>query len=249
MRFIVMHKVDAVMEAGEPPDPEIIQGMGALVQSSLRDGVFLNGAGLHPSARRARLRCVAGECTISKGPYAGENELVASFVMISAKSFDAAVEHARRLAAALGDCEIEVGPVVEAWDLGLMPQPPNAPERFLLLCKATADDEAGTTADKHGAAVQKFSAGFDADGAVLAADSIAPSKRASRLKAGKARTWVDGPFAESKELIAGFSMLELPGKTEALAWAERYAAILGDSSEVDVLELQPPVTGKGAQSS
>ena len=54
MRFIVMHKVDAHMEAGAPPNQDIIENMGALVQSSLRQGVFLNGAGLHPSTRRAR---------------------------------------------------------------------------------------------------------------------------------------------------------------------------------------------------
>jgi len=59
MRFIVMHKVDAKMEAGGPPSPEIIEKMGELVQSSLRSGVFLNAAGLHRSAARARLKSKA----------------------------------------------------------------------------------------------------------------------------------------------------------------------------------------------
>jgi hypothetical protein len=87
----------------------------------------------------------------------------------------------------------------------------------------------------------KLAEGFANDGAVLAADSLAPSARASRsapAAAGK-RTWVDGPFAESKELIAGFSLLELPDKAEALAWADRYAAILVES-EVDVREVHEP---------
>jgi len=238
MRFIVMHKVDANMEAGGPPSQHIMQSMGALVQGSMKEGVFLNGAGLHRSARRARLKCVGGDCSVTTGPYSGENELVASFVMISASSTDAAVGHARRLAAALGDCEIEVGPVVEPWDLGMMPKPSGVPERFLLLCKANADDERGNGAPaKHRAAVKKLSEGFDGDGAVLAADSLAPSSKASRAApAPGKRTWVDGPFAETKELIAGFSLLELPTKTEALAWADRYAAILVDC-EVDVREV------------
>ena len=47
------------------------------------------------------------------------------------------------------------------------------------------------------------------------------------------RSWVDGPFAESKELVAGYSILEVPSKRDALAWADRYAAIL-DGNEVDV---------------
>jgi len=62
-----------------------------------------------------------------------------------------------------------------------------------------------------------------------------PSAKGSRLPLGRPgkQTWVDGPFAESKELIAGFSILELPTKDDALEWAERYAAILG-RNEVDV---------------
>ena len=51
---------------------------------------------------------------------------------------------------------------------------------------------------------------------------------------------MDGPFAESKELIAGFSLLELPSKAEVIAWADRYAAILGDN-EVDIREVHAPV--------
>jgi len=241
MRYIVMHKVDANMEAGGPPSQEIIQNMGALVQGSLKEGVFLNGAGLHRSARRARLKCVGGDCTVTHGPYSGSNELVASMTMLSAKSFDDAIAHARTLAGSLGDVEIEIGPVVEPWDLGLMPKPAAAPERFLLLCKSTAADEAGGTAGKHAAAVKKLSASFSDNAAVLAAESLAPSARGARLSPpgqGK-RVWVDGPFAESKELIAGFSLLSLPSKAEALAWADRYSAILGDN-EVDVREVNDP---------
>jgi len=243
MRFIVMHKVDANMEAGGPPSQEIISQMGALVQGSLKSGVFLNGAGLHRSARRVRLESLAGETKVTPGPYTGKNELVASFTMLSAKSLDAAVAHARTLAASLGDVEIEVGPIVEPWDLGLMPKPASSPERFLLLCKSTPGDESGDTAEKHAAAVKALAATFHNDAAVLAADSLAPSARGARLSSvgagqGK-RVWVDGPFTESKEMIAGFSLLSLPSKAEALAWADRYAAILGDI-EVDVREMNEP---------
>jgi hypothetical protein len=242
MRFMVMHKVDANMEAGGPPSQEIVSSMGALVQGSLKDGVFLNGAGLHRSARRARLECAAGDCTVTHGPYTGTNELVSAFTMISAKSMDDAISHARRLASELGDAEIEVGPVVEPWDLGLMPKPEKAPERFLLLTKATPSDETSRTGAKHAAAVQKLAASFKAEAAILAADSLAPSSKGARLCAsekGAKRVWVDGPFAESKELIAGFSLLSLPSKADALKWADRYAAILIDA-EVDVREVNDP---------
>jgi len=240
MRFLVMHSVDAKMEAGSPPDPEIITKMGALVQGSLREGVFLNGAGLHRSARRARLECRGGQCQEARGPYEGKNELVAAFTMISAQSMDAALGHAKTLASQLGDVDIEVGPVVEPWDLGLMAKPDKAPERFLLLTKSTAADERDGGAARHAAAVEHLAASLPADAAILAAESLGPSSKGARLRAdpkGK-RIWVDGPFAESKELIAGFSLLELPSKADAIAWADRYAAILVDSN-VDVREVNP----------
>jgi hypothetical protein len=243
MRFIVMHKVDARMEAGGPPDQDIIRDMGELVQGSLKNGTFLNGAGLHPSAKRVRVERGAGKTHVERGPYAGKNELVAAVTMLSAPNMEAAIEHAETLADALGSKrEIEVGPVVEPWDLGLMPKPEgNRPERFLLLTKATAADEAADTAPQHLAATRVLAAKLDGRGAVLAAESFAPSSRGSRLGSGAKgqRSWVDGPFAESKELIAGFSLLSLPSKTEALAWADRYAAILGDN-EVDIRVVHEP---------
>jgi hypothetical protein len=238
MRFIVMHKVDANMEAGGPPSQKIIQEMGQLVMGSKQAGVFLNGAGLHRSARRAR---VEPGGLVTQGPYRGKNELVASFVMISAKSLDAAVGHAKTLSKELGNIEIEVGPVVEPWDLGMMDKPAVAVERFLLLCKSTAADESTDTSSQHAQAVRSLSASMKDDGAVLAAETLAPSRSGARLAApgSELRAWVDGPFAESKELIAGFSLLELPSKAEALAWADRYAAIL-EVNEIDVRQVYAP---------
>ncbi|HTA88101.1 MAG TPA: YciI family protein [Polyangiaceae bacterium] len=240
MRFMIMHKVDANMEAGGPPSPQIIQGMGALVQESLKNNVFLTGAGLHRSAKRARLTCRAGECSLEHGPYAGKNELLASFAMITAKSLADATEHARKYARARGDVELEIGLVVEPWDLGVMPKPSGeVAQRYLLLIKADADFERGISAQPaHEAALAELQRSLGADGALLASDTLAPSSKGARLSpagSGK-RTWVDGPFAETKELIAGFSILEVPSKEAALAWADRYAAVLGDN-QVDVRVL------------
>src|SRR5687768_3563646 len=144
MKYIVMHKVDAAMEAGAPPTKKLIQDMGNLVGSSAKEGIFVDGDGLHRSAERVRLRFRGGEREITRGPYGGENELVASMVMIRAKSMDEAIEHASRFGAVLGDVEIEIGPVVETWDLKLAPKPPHIKDaRFLLLRKADARTEAG----------------------------------------------------------------------------------------------------------
>ena len=243
MRFMVMHKVDDKMEAGAPPNKDIIRGMGKLVGESLRAGTLLDGAGLHRSAERVRLRFSGGAVEAKHGPYAGEHELVASFAMIKAKSLDHAVELARRFGAIAGDGEIEVGPVVEPWDLGMVPRPPDLEGgRFLLLFKADAQSEAGAAPSPEcRAAMTRIKDELARAGVLLSAETLAPSARGARLPSGpkEKRTWIDGPFTESKELVAGYSLVGVATREDALAWADRYAEILGDN-EVDVRPLADP---------
>ena len=231
MRFMVMHKVDALMEAGGPPPQRIIQEMGQYVQSAIQAGVFQDGAGLHPSSRRVRLEVASGHATVTRGPYAGQHELLASFAMVHAASIDHATELARRVAAAIGDVEIEIGPVVEPWDLGLMPAPAEPAPRFLLLIKAGAASEAGAPRPP---ALTQLLDELAREGVLISAAALGPSANAARYRktSGK-RTWTDGPFAESKELVAGFSIIDVASPGAARAWAEAYAEILGDN-EVDV---------------
>jgi len=237
MRFMVMHKVDAQMEAGGPPSAQIIQEMGKYIGGSKQAGVFEDGAGLHRSAQRVRLVFEAGQRTVTRGPFEGGNQLLASFAMVKAASMDHAIELASRVAAAVGDREIEIGPVVEPWDLGMMARPADAPLRFLLLRKADRGFEAGAPQPP---ALASLMDELRRDGVLLSAATLAPSAQGARYKktAGK-RAWTDGPFAESKELVAGFSIVKLPSQHDARAWAEAYAAILGDN-EVDVRLIADP---------
>jgi len=239
MRFMVMHKVDEQMEAGAPPDQTIIQQMGALVQGSLKNGVFVTGAGLRPSAQRARLTRQGRDWVEQRGPYTGENELVASFAMVRAPGMSEALAHARRFAEDSERPAIEVGLVVEPWDIGVMPKPSGVvPQRFLLLAKGGAAFERGETSiAQHQAAIEALGRSIAEQGALLASGALAPSAKGVRSAPtpGK-RTWIDGPFAESKELIAGFSILERESLVDAIAWADRYAAIL-TVNEIDVREL------------
>lgn len=231
MRFMVMHKVDAQMEAGGPPSARIIQEMGKYVQGAIKAGVFQDGAGLHPSSRRVRVVFQDGKRTITKGPYAGGNELLASFAMIKAASMDDAIELASRIAAVQSDIEIEIGPVVEPWDLGVMAKPADAPLRFLLLRKADGAFEVG---EPQRAGVSQLMDGLTRDGVLISAATLAPSSSGARYrKTGGKREWTDGPFTESKELVAGYSIVKLPSQQDARTWAEAYAEILGDN-EVDV---------------
>jgi hypothetical protein len=144
---------------------------------------------------------------------------------------DQAIEIATRIAGAIGDTELEIGPVVEPWDLGVMERPARAPLRFLVLRKADRASEAGAAEP---AALTRLLEELGREGVLQTAATLAPSSRGARYRSsGGKRTWTDGPFTESKELVAGFSIVELPALPDAQAWAEAYAAILGDN-EVDV---------------
>jgi hypothetical protein len=163
--------------------------------------------------------------------------------MIKARSMEDAIALARRFADVLGDQEIEIGPVVEAWDIGIGSKPADVIDgRYLLLFKADRDSEAGLPpSSKRVDAIAELSEELARAGVLLMSEGLAPSSKGARLARGPRgkRTWVDGPFAESKELVAGFAILDVASKEEAIAWASEYAAILGDN-EVDVREMVDP---------
>jgi hypothetical protein len=234
MRFMAMHKVDASMEAGERPSQRIIEEMGKFVGRLIKTGVFKDGAGLHRSAMRARVTFAGGKPAVVRGPYAGDNELLARFALIATTGIDRAIELAIQLGNAAGGREVEVGPVVEGWDLHGGTRPENAPHRFLLLVKGDAAFEAGAPQPT---AVRAVLDQWKLDGVLQSEVNLKPTSTAVRSKVvGGKRQWIDGPFTESKELIAGFSILELPTLDDAKRLTKEYVAILGDN-EVDIRQL------------
>jgi hypothetical protein len=234
MRFMVMHKVDTRMEAGERPPQTLIAQMGQLIGRGLKEGIFKDGAGLHRSASRARVTFAGGTRAVERGPYTGGNELLASFALVTTTGMEQAIELATELGEAAGRREIEIGPVVETWDLNEKPRPEHAPYRYLLFVKGDAAFEAGAAPAP---AVRALLDRWKRDGVLTSEATLRPTKTAVRSKVvdGK-RRWIDGPFAESKELVAGFSILEVPGLEDARRFTEEYAAILGDN-EVDIREV------------
>lgn len=240
MKFMVMHKSDEKMEREVMPGPELIAAVGALVQGARADGTLVDGAGLRSSARRARLTFPGGERRVERGPYAGANELLSGLAKLKVKSMDEAVEWATRLARAMGDVETEVGTVTEPWDLGVMPKPAgDVPLNVLALYKSTPATEAGAApAAEVVAAVNAVVEEAKAAGVLGATHALAPSRKGARITGSQgARRIVDGPFAESKELVAGYMIMEFASKADAVAFGVEYADTVG-AREVDVREVQ-----------
>ena len=240
MRLMMMHKHDAKTEAGEKPPAELIHEMGAFIGEFAKTGRLIDGAGLGASKTRTRLRFRNGEVTTKHGPYQGEHELPAAALLLKVKTRDEAIGWAERYGKILGDCEIELGKVTEPWDLGLVPEPPNAPLQLLLIEK----EEAGGRSTKQKAELTRLKTEMTKAGVLQRSLRLQPSNVAKRLFfKNNDLTVVDGPFAESKELLGGFAVLELRDVDEAIDVSRRYAKILGGTLEVD---LRPVDTSEDA---
>lgn len=233
MRLMMMHKNQPSAEAGEPPSQEIIQRMGALIGGHMEAGRFIDGAGLLGSKARTRLSFKGGQVTVKHGPYKGEQELPAAMLVMKVATRDQGIGWAERYGKILGDCELELGKVTEPWDLGVMPEPENAPLQLMLIEKG----EPNHTAQQK-AALSRLKTEMEKAGVLVGAHELTPSSQAKRLvfTANKLRV-LDGPFTESKELVGGFVVLELPSFEAAIELAIPYADILGGTLEIDVRPL------------
>jgi hypothetical protein len=114
--------------------------------------------------------------------------------------------------------------------------------RFMVLVKATKDSEAGVPPDqKLIAAMGKYNEELAKAGVLLAADGLHPSSKGARVRfSGDKRTVIDGPFTETKELIAGFWLWQVKSKEEAIAWVKRCPNPTGAEGEIEIRQLFEP---------
>src|SRR5688572_15698287 len=108
--------------------------------------------------------------------------------------------------------------------------------RFMVMVKATKDSEAGVMPSTELLTeMGKFNEELVKAGAMLAAEGLHPSSKGARVKFnGSQRTVTDGPFAETKELIAGFWLWQVKSKQEAIEWLKRAPF---DGTEVEIRQV------------
>ena len=107
--------------------------------------------------------------------------------------------------------------------------------RFMMIVKASKESEAGVMPREENLAdMAKYNEELVKAGVMLDGAGLKPSSKGARIKySGEKRTVIDGPFAESKELVAGFWIIQVKSKDEAIEWAKR---VPFDEGEV---ELRP----------
>ena len=110
--------------------------------------------------------------------------------------------------------------------------------RFMLMVRATKDTEAGIFPEGSKelfAAMGRYNEEMVKAGVMLAGEGLQPSSKGARVKfSGGRQTVTDGPFAEAKELIAGFWLIQVKSKEEAIEWVKRCPDPMGQDVEAEI---------------
>ena len=113
--------------------------------------------------------------------------------------------------------------------------------RFMILVKATKDSEAGAMPPESlFAEMGKYHEELQEAGMLLDASGLKPSNRGWRIEYdGKKRSFVDGPFTETKELVAGYTIIQARSRDEAIEWTKRFPnpSLDGVKGEIEVREF------------
>ena len=111
--------------------------------------------------------------------------------------------------------------------------------RFMILVKATKDSEAGVMPNQQLLTeMGKFNEELVKAGVMLAGEGLHPSSKGARVKfSGSKRSVIDGPFAETKELIAGFWLWQVKSKEEAIEWVKRCPSPHNEETEVEIRQI------------
>jgi hypothetical protein len=111
--------------------------------------------------------------------------------------------------------------------------------RFMVLVKATKESEAGVLpSEELLTAMGNFNEELVKAGIMLAGEGLQPSSKGARIRfSGTKRTVIDGPFAETKELIAGFWLWQVKSREEAIEWVKRCPNPMPGESEIEIRQV------------
>ena len=119
-------------------------------------------------------------------------------------------------------------------------KPPGKKMRVMVIVKANKDSEAGILPDRKLLTdMGKFNEELAKAGVILAGEGLQPTSKGKRVKfSGEQRTVIDGPFAETKELIAGFWIWKVNSKEEAIKWVKRCPNPMpGEQAEIEIRQI------------
>ncbi|WP_413624704.1 YciI family protein [Luteibacter sp. Lutesp34] len=247
MQFLIVRKADHDSEAGVMPSRELIDAMGEYIDTLAAEGRFLAGEGLKPSSTGLRVTFAPGRKAVTvDGPFAETKELVAGFSIIEADSMEDAVAWVKGWPAedanGQAEIEIEIRPIGCPGGLSGFgnPSEEESPKpRYIVMLKANERSETDWNPGPEilGRMSEANRAGHEA-GFLIAGHGLSSSRHAKRVtfSQGKA-TVLDGPFAEIKEMVAGFWVLRVDSIDDVIAWTETFPFPDGDDARLEIREL------------
>lgn len=242
MRFMIMHRSNAHWESGAPPTPELIARVGRLIGDLAQSDRLLAAEGLRASSQGVRLQFSNGQRTIIDGPFTESKELIAGFAIVRTASLQEAVYWATRFAQVFAsDLEVDIRPVTEPWDIGIVEKPAGlTTRRYMAAHKHRQADGCQPLTPAQAAEMKALIEEMKRAGALLSSEGLLASAQGARLRSGSGGPVVmDGPFTESKELLGGFVIVRAESLGEAVDWARRYYTDVG-ADEVDVRAVAEP---------
>jgi hypothetical protein len=244
-RYMLIVKATPEIEAGTFPDEAFNAEAAKFLDEAAKAGALVAADRLQPSSHGKRVHYKNGRFKVTDGPFAETKELVAGYCLIRATSLDEAVTWAKRMPFESGN--VDVRPLFELTDFPVDPaeQPGGWREReaemqaadppvrkpgttrYLGMLKADRDTEAGVMPDEKAlTAMGAFLEEATKSGVLLGGEGLMPSSHAARVQfSGTRRIVTDGPFAETKELVAGYAILQFATPEVALEWTKRFVKV------------------------
>jgi len=96
MRFMMITNATKDSEAGNPPDPRMMEAVSEFIEDLTKSGVLVSTGGLHPSSQGATIRLSGGKITVTDGPFTEAKEIIGGYAIIDVKSKEEAVALAKR---------------------------------------------------------------------------------------------------------------------------------------------------------
>ncbi|WP_410209585.1 YciI family protein [Aquirhabdus sp.] len=246
MRFLIIHQLDN-------PSAEAMAAEAALIKTMLRDDpvvvrsdVLLSSSRLHQQMPAARLQVTQAHAPVVLDPWMDTAEYTRSFLQIDVPDHEAALAWAQQWPVSHVDSVVEVRAVgcpggvhCVSGDIPAEVQPDT--EHFMVIIHEESLLSEGTVPPQSVLdGMERYNIESVESGILLAGHGLHPSPDGTRVKftAGKSSV-IDGPFSESKELIAGYWLIQTKSKSEAIEWAKNYPFPVFNSATISVL----PVVG------
>ena len=230
MRYMLIHAADPDLAAKW--DDEAQASFSSWLEDTIRSGVNLQGSRLRPTADATTVKIRGGELIITDGPYAETKEQIAGYDVLECTSLDEAVRWAGRHPSSwVGAIEVRALPD----SAPAMPLPESAKDKMRYVMLVCTDPAVDPREFGHIEPVDPWVADTDGRGIRLYGSELEPPSSARTVRVRDRHAMVtDGPFAETKEQIAGFDVLECADLDEAIEVAGRHPM-----ARLGILEVRP----------